>query len=381
MKVPLLDLQAQYATIRDDVRASVDRVFESQQFVLSGEVKALEEELARYCQTKFAIGCASGSDALLLALMSCGVSEGDEVITTPFTFFASASAITRLGARPVFVDIDQRTYNIDPAQVENAITDRTKAIMPVHLYGQCADMNPLIALSERRRVPIVEDAAQASGAEDRRRRAGSMGTIGCLSFYPSKNLGGAGDGGMMVTNDIDHARRLHMLRVHGEETKYHHKLVGLNSRLDALQAAVLRVKLPHLDEWIAARQRKAQQYELMFLDAGLSEEIQMPFVRPGARHIFHQFVIRVSGEKRDALRNHLRKHDIGTDVYYPVPLHLQECFAYLGYREGELPVAEAAAKETLALPVYPELTDEQQDYVVRTIANFFGMESGANAAR
>ena len=371
MKVPLLDLQAQYATIRDEVRASVDRVLESQQFVLSGEVKALEEELARYCQTKFAIGCASGSDALLLALMSCGVSEGDEVITTPFTFFASASAITRLGARPVFVDIDARTYNIDPAQVENAITDRTKAIMPVHLYGQCADMNPLIALSERRRVPIVEDAAQAIGAEDRRRRAGSMGTIGCLSFYPSKNLGGAGDGGMMMTNDIDHARRLHMLRVHGEETKYHHKVVGLNSRLDALQAAVLRVKLPHLDEWIAARQRKAQQYELMFLDAGLSEEILMPFVRPGARHIFHQFVIRVSGEKRDALRNHLRQHDIGTDVYYPVPLHLQECFAYLGYREGELPAAEAAAKETLALPVYPELTDDQQDYVVRTIANFF----------
>ena len=381
MKVPLLDLQAQYATIRDDVRASVDRVLESQQFVLSGEVKALEEELARYCQTKFAIGCASGSDALLLALMSCGVSEGDEVITAPFTFFASASAITRLGARPVFVDIDARTYNIDPAQVENAITDRTKAIMPVHLYGQCADMNPLIALSERRRVPIVEDAAQAIGAEDRRHRAGSMGTIGCLSFYPSKNLGGAGDGGMMVTNDIDHARRLHMLRVHGEETKYHHKVVGLNSRLDALQAAVLRVKLPHLDKWIAARQRKAQQYELMFLDSGLSAEIQMPFVRPGARHIFHQFVISVSAEKRDALRNHLREHDIGTDVYYPVPLHLQECFAYLGYREGELPAAEAAAKETLALPVYPELTDEQQDYVVRTIANFFGMGSETAAAR
>jgi dTDP-4-amino-4,6-dideoxygalactose transaminase len=371
MKVPLLDLQAQYATIRGEVRASVDRVFESQQFVLSGEVKALEEELARYCQAKFAIGCASGSDALLLALMSCGVSAGDEVITTPFTFFATASAITRLGARPVFVDIDQRTYNIDTAQVENAITDRTKAIMPVHLYGQCADMNPLIELSERRGIPIVEDAAQAIGAEDRGRRAGSMGTIGCFSFYPSKNLGGAGDGGMMMTNDPDHARRLHMLRVHGEETKYHHKVVGLNSRLDALQAAVLRVKLPHLDEWIAARQRIAQQYELMFLDAGLSEELQMPFVRPGARHIFHQFVIRVSGGKRDALQKHLRENDIGTDVYYPVPLHLQECFAYLGYREGELPAAETAAKETLALPVYSELTDEQQDYVVRTIADFF----------
>jgi dTDP-4-amino-4,6-dideoxygalactose transaminase len=371
MRVPLLDLQAQYATIRDEVRAAVDRVFESQQFVLSGEVRALEEEVARYCQAKFAIGCASGSDALLLALMSCGVSEGDEVITTPLTFFATASAITRLGARPVFVDIDERTYNIDPAQVENAISERTKAIMPVHLYGQCADMNPLIELSERRGIPIVEDAAQAMGAEDRRRRAGSMGTIGCFSFYPSKNLGGAGDGGLMVTNDLDHARRLRMLRVHGEETKYHHKIVGLNSRLDALQAAVLRVKLPHLDDWIGARQRKAQQYELMFLDAGLSEEIQTPFVRPGARHIFHQFVIRVSGGKRDALQKHLRENGIGTDVYYPVPLHLQECFAYLGCREGELPVAERAAKETLALPVYPELTDEQQDYVVRTIADFF----------
>ncbi len=371
MKVPLLDLQAQYATIRDDVRAAVDRVFETQHFVLSGEVKALEEELARYCQTKYAIGCASGSDALLLALMSCGVAEGDEVITTPFSFFATASAITRLGARPVFVDIEERTYNIDPAQIEKAITEKTKAIMPVHLYGQCADMNPLIELSERRGIPIVEDAAQAIGAEDRRRRAGSLGTIGCFSFYPSKNLGGAGDGGMIVTSDLEHARRLHMLRVHGEETKYHHKVVGLNSRLDSLQAAVLRVKLPHLDEWIAARQRKAQQYELMFLDAGLSEEVQMPFVRPGARHIFHQFVIRVAADQRDALRNHLRENEIGSDVYYPVPLHLQECFAYLGYREGDLPASERAAKETLALPVYPELTDEQQDYVVNKIAEFF----------
>jgi dTDP-4-amino-4,6-dideoxygalactose transaminase len=371
MKVPLLDLQAQYQNLRDEVRAAVDRVFESQHFVLGGEVQALEEELARYCQTKFAVGCASGSDALLLSLMSCGVSEGDEVITTPFTFFATASAITRLGARPVFVDIDERTYNLDPAKVEAAITDRTKAIMPVHLYGQCADMDSLIELSGRRGIPIVEDAAQAIGAEDRRRRAGSLGTIGCFSFYPSKNLGGAGDGGMIVTNDLDHARRLHMLRVHGEETKYHHQVVGLNSRLDALQAAVLRVKLPHLDEWIAARQRKAQQYELMFLDSGLSEEVQVPFVRPGARHIFHQFVIRVAADKRDALRNHLRDHEVGTDVYYPVPLHLQECFAYLGYREGDLPASESAAKETLALPVYPELTDAQQDYVVNKIVEFF----------
>jgi dTDP-4-amino-4,6-dideoxygalactose transaminase len=371
MNVPLLDLRAQYATIREEVRAAIDRVFESQQFVLSGEVKALEEEIARYCQTTFAVGCASGSDALLLALMSCGVSEGDEVITTPFSFLATASAITRLGARPVFVDIDERTYNLHHELIEGAITERTKAIIPVHLYGQCVDMNPLIELSQRRAIPIIEDAAQAIGAEDARRRAGSMGTIGCFSFYPSKNLGGAGDGGMLVTNDLDHARRLHMLRVHGEEQKYHHKIVGINSRLDALQATVLRVKLPHLDDWIGARQRKAQQYELMFLDAGLSEEIGMPFVRQDARHIFHQFVIRVSGGRRDALQKHLRAHGVGTDIYYPVPLHLQECFAYLGYGEGTLPSAELAAKETLALPVYSELTDQQQDYVVRMIAEFF----------
>jgi dTDP-4-amino-4,6-dideoxygalactose transaminase len=381
-KVPLLDLQAQYETIRDEVRRAVDDVFDSQHFVLGAEVQALEEEVARYSQTKFAIGCASGSDALLLALMSCGVETDDEVITTPFSFFATAGAIARLGARPVFVDIEGRTFNLDPLLVNAAITERTKAIMPVHLYGQCAEMDPLVEISrqEYRRtadkdvgapIPIIEDAAQAIGAEDRGRRAGSMGAIGCFSFYPSKNLGGAGDGGMLVTNDLEHARRLHMLRVHGEETKYHHKLIGINSRLDALQAAVLRAKLPHLEQWTTGRQRKAQQYELMFGDAGLSEQIEVPFVRTNARHIFHQFVIRVRDGRRDALREHLRERGVGTDIYYPVPLHLQECFAYLGYQEGDFPVAEQAAKETLALPVYPELTDEQQDYVVNAIGKFF----------
>lgn len=376
MKVPLLDLQAQYATIRDEVRLAIDRVFESQHFVLGAEVQMLEEEIARYSQTKFAIGCASGSDALLLALMSCEVGDGDEVVTTPFSFFATASAITRLGARPVFVDVDEQTYNIRPSLVAEAITEKTKAIVPVHLYGQCAEMDPLIELAsvptaaEPHGVPIIEDAAQAIGAEDRRRRTGSMGTIGCFSFYPSKNLGGAGDGGMLATNDLDHARRLYTLRVHGEERKYHHKVVGLNSRLDALQAAVLRAKLPHLDAWSVARQRNAQQYELMFGDAGLNDKIELPFVRAGARHIFHQFVIRVRDGRRDALREHLRERGIGTDVYYPVPLHLQECFAYLGYKEGDFPVAEAAAKETLALPVYPELTPDQQDYVVNAIKDF-----------
>ncbi|MDX6303974.1 MAG: hypothetical protein QOI77_943 [Blastocatellia bacterium] len=386
-KVPLLDLQAQYETIRDEVRRAVDGVFDSQHFVLGAEVQALEEEIARYSQTKFAIGCASGSDALLLALMSCGVSADDEVITTPFSFFATAGAIARLGARPVFVDIEERTFNLDPSLVSAAITARTKAIMPVHLYGQCTEMDPLIEIGRsadipvggspaslplsHSHIPIIEDAAQAIGAEDRGRRAGSMGAIGCFSFYPSKNLGGAGDGGMLVTNDLDHARRLHMLRVHGEETKYHHKVIGINSRLDALQAAVLRAKLPHLEEWTTGRQRKALQYELMFADAGLPEQVEVPYVRSNARHIFHQFVIRVREGRRDALREHLRERGVGTDVYYPVPLHLQECFAYLGYKEGDFPVAEQAAKETLALPVYPELTDEQQDHVVNMIAKFF----------
>jgi dTDP-4-amino-4,6-dideoxygalactose transaminase len=373
MKVPLLDLQAQYETIRDEVHSAVDRVFDSQHFVLGAEVQALEEEIARYSQAKFAIGCASGSDALLLALMSCDVGAGHEVITTPFSFFATASSITRLGARPVFVDIDEPTFNLDPSLVAAALTERTKAIVPVHLYGQCVEMDPLLELG-RRGIPIIEDAAQAIGAEDRGRRAGSMGTVGCFSFYPSKNLGGAGDGGMLITNDPDHAQRLQMLRVHGAETKYHHQIVGINSRLDAIQAAVLGAKLPHLDEWTTARQRKAQQYELMFIDAGLAEQIEVPFVRTNARHIFHQFVIRVRGGRRDALREHLREHGVGTDVYYPVPLHLQECFAFLGYREGDFPIAELAAKETLAMPVYPEMTDEQQDYVVNMIAKFFATD-------
>ncbi len=376
MKVPLLDLQAQYATIRDEVRAAVDRVFETQQFVLGPEVEALEAEIARYSQTQFAIGCASGSDALLLALMSCGVSRGDEVITTPFSFFATASAIARLGARPVFVDIDKDTYNINPALVAGAITDRTKAIMPVHIYGQCAEMDPLIELGQNRGIPIIEDAAQAIGAEDRSRRAGSMGTIGCFSFYPSKNLGGAGDGGMLVTNDQEHAQRLRKLRVHGEERKYFHELIGINSRLDALQAVVLRAKLPHLDDWTNARRRNAQQYESMFSEAGLTDQIDLPFVRSGARHIFHLYVVRVHNDCRDALRAYLGEHGIGAEVYYPVPLHLQRCFSSLGHTAGDFPASERAARETLALPVYPELTDEQRHFVVNSIRQFFSKKLG-----
>jgi dTDP-4-amino-4,6-dideoxygalactose transaminase len=373
MNVPLLDLKAQFVTIGEDVRAAVDRVLESQRFVLGNEGQALEDELARYCRTSYAIGCASGSDALLLALMSCGVRAGDEVVTTPFTFFATAAAITRLGARPIFVDIDPQTYNLDAARVGEAISPRTRAIIAVHLYGQCVDMDPLIEIAEKRGIPIVEDAAQAIGAEDRTRRAGSMGTIGCLSFYPSKNLGGAGDGGMLVTNDRSHMDRLRMLHVHGESEKYHHEVVGINSRLDEFQAAVLRVKLPHLESWIRGRQERAQDYDRLFIDAGLGEQITTPYMRSNGRHVFHQYVIRVQQHARDALRSHLRGQEIGCDVYYPVPLHLQKCFAFLGYRNGDFPAAEKAAEETIALPIYPELSQAQQEYVVGSISDGLSM--------
>ena len=373
MNVPLLDLKAQYARIREDVRVAVDRVLESQQFVLGVEGKALEDEMARYCQTEYAIGCASGSDALLLALMSCGVSTGDEVVTTPFTFFATAAAVTRLGARPIFVDIDERTFNLDVARVSDAISPHTRAIIPVHLYGQCVDMKPLIEIGATHGIAIIEDAAQAIGAEDRTRRAGSMGTIGCLSFYPSKNLGGAGDGGMLVTNDANHASRLRMLRVHGEQQKYHHDAVGINSRLDELQAAILRVKLAKLDEWTRGRQHCAQNYDKLFTDAGLGEQVTTAYVRNDGRHVFHQYVIRVSGDRRDGLRQHLRAQGVGCDIYYPVPLHLQKCFANLGYSSGDFPASERAASETIALPIYPELSQAQQEHVVVSVRDFFSV--------
>lgn len=371
MKVPLLDLKAQYAPLREEMLATVERVFDSQYFVLGPEVQALEEEIAAYSQTKHAIGCASGSDALLLALMALDVKEGDEVITTPYSFFATVSSITRLGAKAVFVDIDPKTYNIDVSQIENAITEKTKAIMPVHLYGQCANMDALIEISERRKIPIVEDAAQAIGSEDGGRRAGNMSAIGCFSFYPSKNLGGAGDGGMMTTNDDELAYMLRILRVHGGERRYYHRVVGLNSRLDALQAAVLRVKLPHLDGWSEGRIRNAKRYNDLFNEAELTQVVALPFERENVRHIYNQYVIRVLQERRDELKEFLAENGVGTDIYYPVPLHLQECFRFLGYKEGDLPEAEKAAKETLALPIYPELTEEQQHYVVEKIGAFF----------
>ena len=369
MNVPLLDLQAQYASLRDELRPAIERVLESQRFVLGDEVRRLEGSLAEYSEAKHAVGCASGSDALLLALMALDIGAGDEVITTPFSFFATASCVARLGARPVFVDIDPLTYNLDVSQVADAITSRTRAIMPVHLYGQCAEMDPLLQLSERHGIPIVEDAAQAIGATDRGRRAGSMGTLGCFSFYPTKNLGGAGDGGIVTTNDEQLAQRLRRLRAHGGVTEYEHQEVGINSRLDELQAAVLNVKLPHLDKWSDERASIAQFYSQALSDADLSFELATPFVRPECRHIFHQYVIRVP-RHRDALISHLRERGVGTKVYYPIPLHQQECFAYLGYKAGAFPEAERAAAETLALPAYPELSEAQRTYVVESVKSF-----------
>lgn len=371
MKVPLLDLQAQYAPLRDELNEAVRRVMDSQQFIMGPDVAALEEEIVRYTGARHAVACASGSDALLLALMALDIGSGDEVITTPYSFFATASSIARLGARPVFVDIEPATYNFDISQIESAVTERTRAIMPVHLYGQCAEMDALMETSRRHDLAVVEDAAQAIGAEDRARQAGAMGAIGCFSFYPSKNLGAAGDAGMMTTNDDALADRLCALRVHGSRTKYYHEFLGVNSRLDSIQAAILRVKLPHLDTWSDARRANAERYNQLFEDAGLSEEIGLPAVRDDVRHIFNQYVIRLRGGRRDALVEHLKRCGVGTDIYYPVPLHLQDCFAYLGHRPGDFPEAERAARETIALPIYPELTVEQQSYVVEMIREFF----------
>jgi dTDP-4-amino-4,6-dideoxygalactose transaminase len=369
MKVPQLDLRPQYTALRAELSAAVQSVFDSQQFVLGPEVTKFEEEVAQYCRVSHAIGCSSGSDALLLALMAIDLEPGDEIITVPFTFFATGGAVTRLGGRPVFVDIDPRTYTIDPALVEAAITSRTRAIMPVHLYGQCADMDALLEIASKHELILIEDAAQAVGAEDRGRKAGSMSAIGCFSFYPSKNLGAAGDAGMLTTNDTRINERLRRLRVHGGAQEYHHDEVGINGRLDSLQAAVLRVKLRHLDEWSEARRQKAARYTELLQTANLKVELTTPFVRPDGQHIFHQYVIKVP-HYRDAMIEHLRKLEIGTRVYYPVCLHQQDCFQYLGYKAGDFPQSESAANETIALPCFPELTEEQQQYVVEGISSF-----------
>jgi dTDP-4-amino-4,6-dideoxygalactose transaminase len=369
MNVPLLDIKQQNEMLRPEIEAALGRVLDTNAFILGDEVKALESEIAEYCQTKYAIGCASGSDALLLALMALDVKSGDEVITTPYSFFATVSAITRLGAKPIFVDIDPRTYNLDISQIEAKITEKTKAVQPVHLYGQCANMDELRQVCEKYSIPIVEDAAQAIGSEDAGRRAGAMSEIGCFSFYPSKNLGGMGDGGMMTTNDEDLAHKLFALRNHGMPVRYFHKWVGINSRLDGFQGAILRVKLKYLDDWTAKRKANADRYRQLFTDAGLTEQITLPFEHENVRHIYNQFVIRVPN-KRDELRQFLTDNDIGTDIYYPVSLHLQECFDYLGYKDGDFPESEKASRETLALPIFPEMSEAQQDFVVNKITEF-----------
>jgi dTDP-4-amino-4,6-dideoxygalactose transaminase len=369
--VPLLDLKPQFADIREEVLAAVARVFESQHFILGPEGAALEREVAEYSGVAHGVGCASGSDALLLALMALDVKAGDEVVTTPFTFFATAGSIARLGARPVFVDIEPETFNIDPAAVEPRITWRTKAIMPVHLYGQTADMDGVREAADLHGVPIVEDAAQAIGAEFAGRRAGSLGHMACFSFYPTKNLGGAGDGGMVTTDDPELAEKMRILRDHGMRPKYYYRLVGLNSRLDEVQAAVLRVKLARLEAWHARRAEIAARYAELFAAAGLEGRVALPRVAAGRRHVYNQFVVRVLDGRRDALREHLRERGVGTEVYYPVPLHLQDCFRSLGHKEGDFPESERAARETLALPIFPDLTAAQQEAVVGRIAAYF----------
>jgi dTDP-4-amino-4,6-dideoxygalactose transaminase len=370
VNVPMLDLKAQHAAIRPEIEAAVREVFESQVFILGPKVEECEKAIAAYSRCAHAVGVSSGTDALLVALMAEGIGPGDEVITTPYTFFATAGSIARLGAKPVFVDIDPVSYNIAPAQIEAKVTLKTKAIMPVHLYGQMADMDPIMAIAKARKLAVIEDAAQAIGAEYRGRRAGSLGEYGCFSFFPSKNLGAAGDGGMVVTNDPARADRLNILRAHGAKPKYYHHVIGGNFRLDALQAAVVTVKLKHLDKWTAARQANAARYDRLFTDCGLAPKgvVRLPKVLM-SRHIFNQYVVRVP--RRDELLARMTEKKIGCAIYYPVPLHLQGCFANLGYKEGDLPESEKAARETIALPIYPELTDAQAQYVVETIAAFY----------
>lgn len=369
--VPLLDLKAQYAPLREETRRVVDAIFESQYFIMGPAVAECEKLIAGYCRCDHAIGVSSGTDALIIALMAEDIGPGDEVITTPYTFFATAGSIARVGATPVFVDILPDTFNIDPSKIEAKITKNTKAIMPVHLYGQCAEMDAINDIAKRHQLTVIEDAAQAIGSEYHGRRAGTMGRYGCFSFFPSKNLGAAGDGGMVVTTDAEAAEKLRMLRNHGMKPKYFHSMIGGNFRFDTLQAAVVNVKFPHLDAWSAGRQMNAARYRQLFGEAGLvqSGAVRLPFEAANVRHIYNQFVIRAT--RRDELLEHLKKNDVGSEIYYPVPLHLQKCFTYCGYREGDFPVSEVAAKETLALPIYPELTDEQAQWVVEVIRRFY----------
>jgi dTDP-4-amino-4,6-dideoxygalactose transaminase len=388
MNVPLLDLKAQYLPIKKEIDAAIAEVMESQHFILGPKVQECEAAIAKYSKCTHAVGVSSGTDALLICLMAEGIGPGDEVITTPYTFFATAGAVARVGAKPVFVDIDPVTYNIDTSQIEAKVTAKTRAIIPVHLYGQMAEMDPVMRIAEKHSLIVIEDAAQAVGAELGGRRAGSIGHYGCFSFFPSKNLGAAGDAGMVVTNDAKRADNLMRLRAHGSKPKYYHKVIGGNFRLDALQGAVVSVKLRYLDEWTSARQRNAERYDRLFAESGLKVadtsrysvkasasgaiDLFLPASRT-TRHIFNQYVIRTS--RRDKLKAALEGKGVGTEIYYPVPMHLQECFAYLGRAAGSFPESEGAANETLALPIYPELDEHQARYVVQCVREF--LSSGA----
>jgi dTDP-4-amino-4,6-dideoxygalactose transaminase len=373
MKVPLLDLHPQHDPIQGEILEALEKVVASQRFVLGGEVSRLEEGVASYCHAKFGVGVSSGTDALLVALMALGIGPGDEVITSAYSFFSTAGGIARLGAKPVFVDIDPVTYNIQPEGILDAVTPQTKAVIPVHLYGQCADMDPILSAAGQQRFSVIEDAAQAIGAcyKDGR-RAGAMGDLACLSFYPTKNLAALGDAGMVLTSNPEFAEKVRVLRVHGGETKYRHRVIGGNFRLDALQAAALNVKLRYLDEWTEMRRRSAARYTSLLEAARLGDEVEMLLpesVYGSNHHVYNQYVVRVA--RRDLLREFLETRGIGSEVYYPIPLHLQKCFDYLGYRRGDFPVAERAAKDTLAIPLYPGLTEPQQSAVVEAIVDFY----------
>ncbi|OFW17107.1 MAG: transcriptional regulator [Acidobacteria bacterium RIFCSPLOWO2_12_FULL_66_10] len=373
MNVPMLDLQAQYRPLRRDILAAMERVSDSQRFIMGPEIDGLEQELAAMLGIRHAIAVSSGTDALLLALMALDIKAGDEVVTTTYSFFATAGAIVRVGARPVLVDIDPATFNIDPAQALAAMTPRTKAILPVHLFGLSADLNSIMAAADG--IPVIEDAAQAIGSTYQSRPLGGIGALGCFSFFPSKNLGAFGDAGLLTTNDDALAKRARLLRTHGMEPKYYHHFVGANFRMDALQAAILRVKAPHLASWTAARRANAARYRTLFHDAGLDGVVTLPVEPPDRLHIFNQFVIRTSD--RDGLKRHLDAEGIGNEIYYPVPFHLQPCFADLGYRRGAFPHAERAAEESLAIPIYGELTADQQERVVSTVGAFVKRRVGA----
>ncbi len=376
MEVSLLELEAQYNSIKSDIDSAIDRILKSQNFILGEEVRKFEEEIANYCEVKHAIGVASGTDAILLSLRAAGIgeSEGDMVITTPFTFFATAGAIVNSGAIPVFVDIDAETYNIDVGKIEQLLIDKVevrkklKGIIPVHLYGQMVDMDPLMNIAEKYNLAVIEDACQAIGANYKGKKAGSVGLSGAFSFFPSKNLGGYGDGGMIVTNNGDFAEKVRKLRKHGSGKTYYHDMIGYNSRLDAMQAAILNAKFPYLDKWSESRKKNANYYNEQFKRI---ESIEIPEVKEYNYHIYHQYTIKVTESKRDKLQNYLKENNIGTKVYYPLPLHLQPCFKYLGYKQGDFPVAEEMSKRVLSIPVFPELTDNQLDYVIQHIETFF----------